>query len=141
MAYRASDDELAEARSQSRWSDVARILTQRIDAADGATKRELLRELIDVQEHKFANVPRAIAARRMLAEADPGDLVNVEALAGHLRTRREWAQLVETLDHLASRVDPELQAPLLDEMIMVCRDRLGDTIRADAIAARRARLG
>jgi predicted RecB family endonuclease len=137
MVDRTLDDELANARANGRWNDVARILSQRIDSEDGAAKREHLRELIDIWENKFSNVRMALEARGRLAEVEPDDLANVEVMVRHLRARRDWVKLVTALDHIASRVDRARQAPLLEEMELVCRDRLGDANKADAIAARR----
>jgi len=142
MVYRTSDDELEKMRVAKRWHDVVRLLSERIESDEGdAQKRVHLRELIDLYENKFSNKLLAGEARAKLMVVDPDDLANVEALAGHLRARRDWLRLVTALDHLASRAAPEQQAPLLVEMEMVYRDRLRDSAKADAVAARRAALG
>jgi hypothetical protein len=74
---------------------------------------------------------------RRALEANPDDLVAVDAFSALCRAEQDWSMLATLLEHRLERTpDPLEQRPLLSELLAVYRDELADSERAAAVAKR-----
>jgi len=93
-------EELARLREgQGRFSEVAELLTRRIEVEDSADERvALLRRLADLYRGPLGDVATAIATYLDVLEAEPGDASAQDALEQLYEDAERWEDLRELLE-------------------------------------------
>jgi tetratricopeptide (TPR) repeat protein len=119
-------------REQKRWDNLAQVLDLAAESvSDPVEKRELLRQLAEVNEHGRGDKYAAFESYRRALSEDASDLRtadDLERLAGALG---HWERVADVLAARASSVlEPEIARNLYGRLARIAENNVGDDARA-----------